>query len=366
MADKLNVGIIGTGNIAPAYITGCAPFDIIEVTACADINMESANAFATAHNLRALTVEDMLKDPDVHIIINLTIPKVHAQVSLQIIEAGKHVYSEKPLGVELAEGEKLLAVAQEAGLRVGCAPDTFLGGGGQTCRKLIEDGVIGEPIGATAFMTGHGPESWHPNPDFFYKFGAGPMFDMGPYYLTALVNLMGPIQKVSAITQISFAERIATSEARNGHKIPVEVPTHYSGTLQFARGAIGTMIMSFDVWRAQLPRIEIYGSEGTLSVPDPNTFGGPVSVYLPKEGEWREVELTHTANAQRGMGVADMAYGILHNRPHRASGDLALHVLELMQSFGESSDSGKTIEIKSKPAQPAPLPVGLAEGTLDT
>lgn len=366
MAETVKVGIIGTGNIAPQYIHGCRAFEILDVVACADLNMERAQAFADVYELTAMSVEDMLKSDDIQIIINLTIPNVHAKVSAEIIQAGKHVYSEKPLGVERTEGEKLLETAKNAGVLVGCAPDTFLGGGGQTCRKLIEDGAIGEPIGAVAFMMSHGPESWHPNPDFFYKFGAGPMFDMGPYYLTALVNLLGPIKTVSAMTRVSFPERIATSEALNGHKIGVEVPTHYSGTLGFASGPIATMVISFDVWQAQLPRIEIYGSEGTLSVPDPNTFGGPVRIWKPTDGQWRDVELTHSDTIGRGIGVADMAYSIMNGRTHRASGDLALHVLEVMQSFGESSERGQAVTIQSQPEQPKSLPVGLAEGMLDT
>lgn len=365
MAETVKVGIIGTGNIAPAYLYGCSKFPIVEVVACADIDMSKAAALADEHDLRAMSVEEMLADDEVQIVINLTIPRVHADVSMQVIEAGKHVHSEKPLGVEREEGKRILEAAKAKGVRVGCAPDTFLGGGLQTCRKLIDDGAIGEPIGATAFMTSHGPESWHPNPDFFYKFGAGPMFDMGPYYLTALVHLLGPVKRVSASTRASFPERTATSEALMGHKIAVEVPTHYSGSLDFASGPIGTMVMSFDVWKANLPRIEIYGSEGTLSVPDPNTFGGPVQVWKSGGSEWQDIELTHTADVQRGIGVADMAYAIQSGREHRASGDLAYHVLDLMQTFGESSDAGQAITIDTDLQRPSAIPTGLAEGTLD-
>ncbi len=364
---KLRVGIIGCGNIFPAYIKGCRVFKILEVVACADLLVDRAEARAKEFDIpKAETVEQLLADPDVDVVINLTIPVSHAEVSLKAIAAGKHIYSEKPLAITRADGKAIVDQGKAKGVRVGCAPDTFLGGGLQTCRKLIDDGVIGTPVAATAFMASRGPESWHPNPDFFYKVGGGPLFDMGPYYLTALVHLMGPVRRVTGSTRISFPERIATSQALNGHRIPVEIPTHIAGVLDFANGAVATLITSFDVWTHNLPRIEIYGSEGTLSVPDPNTFVGPVKVKLGGEKEWREVPLTHSDQVSRGIGVADMSYGFVYNRPHRASGDLAYHVLDLMHAFGDASDSGKHVMIESTCQQPAPLPVGLALGELDT
>jgi len=366
VVDQVKVGIIGTGNIAPRYVEWGRKFEILDVVACADIDMERAAAFAEKHDLKAMTVDDLLKDSEIEIVVNLTIPAVHAEVSMNILDAGKHPYSEKPLGVTRKEGELIVAKAKEKGLLVGCAPDTFLGGGLQTCRKLIEDGAIGKPVAATAFMTSHGPERWHPNPDFFYQFGGGPMFDMGPYYLTTLINLMGPIKSISAVTRKSFEKRIATSELQNGRELPVEVPTHYSGTLDFVKGGVATVVISFDVWRANLPRVEIYGSEGSLSVPDPNTFGGPVKLHRAGEDGWTDIELTHSENVQRGIGVADLAYGIRTGRPVRPSGELALHVLDAMQTFGESSDAGKTIDLTSTVEQPAPLPLGLLEGQLDS
>ncbi|MBN1285838.1 MAG: Gfo/Idh/MocA family oxidoreductase [Anaerolineae bacterium] len=362
---KVKVGIIGCGNIAPAYIKGCQAFSVLDLVACADIEMERAELLAAQYDLKPYTVAGLLTDPDIQIVINLTIPRAHAEVSLAVIEAGKHVHSEKPLATTRADGKKVVEAAKQAGVRVGCAPDTFLGGGGQTCRKLIEDGWIGEPVAATAFMMGHGPESWHPNPDFYYQQGGGPLFDMGPYYLTALVNLLGPVKRVGATTRMSFLERIATSEMHYGRHIPVEVATHTTAVLDFASGPVGTAILSFDIWAHNLPRIEIYGSEGTLSVPDPNTFRGPASVWRTDEREWREMPMTHNVNVGRGIGVADMAYGLLSGRAHRASGDLAYHVLEIMESFDEASSAGKYVEIESRPAQPAPLPLGLLPGTLD-
>lgn len=367
METKLRVGIIGCGNIFPAYVKGCRAFRILDVVACADVLVERAEARAQEFGIpKWSSVEALLADPEVDIVVNLTVPAAHAEVSLAAIAAGKHIHSEKPLAITRADGKAILDAAQARGVRVGGAPDTFLGGGLQTCRKLIDDGVIGVPVAATAFMASRGPESWHPNPDFFYKVGGGPLFDMGPYYLTALVHLLGPVRRVTGSTRISFPERVATSQALYGHRIPVEVPTHIAGVLDFAGGAVATLITSFDVWAHNLPRIEIYGLEGSLSVPDPNTFGGPVKVRLGGESEWRDVPLTHSADVARGIGVADMAYGVTYGRPHRASGELAYHVLDLMHAFGDASDTGQHILVASTCAQPAALPVGLPPGELDS
>ncbi|GAB4517769.1 MAG: Gfo/Idh/MocA family oxidoreductase [Anaerolineae bacterium] len=365
MDAQVKVGIIGAGNIAPAYIKGCRGFDILEVAAIADLDSTKAEARAEEFGLKAMSIAELLADPDIQIVINLTIPRAHAEVDLLILEAGKHVYSEKPLGVTREEGARVLEKAAQAGLRVGCAPDTFLGGGLQTVRKLLDDGAIGDPVAAMAFLTGRGPESWHPNPDFFYKFGGGPMLDMGPYYITALVVLLGAVRRVSALTRITFPERIATSPALHGHKIAVEVPTHYSGSLEFASGAIVTMVTSFDIYAANLPRIEIHGSAGSISVPDPNHFVGPVRLWTPDQREWCDVPLTHDDTVLRGIGVADMAYGIHFGRPHRASGDLAFHVLDVMQAFEESSAAGQAVTLQTQPERPAALPVGLAPRMLD-
>ena len=356
------VGIIGCGNISSAYINGCRAFDFLRLAGVADLRPEVAQAKATEHDLAcAGSVEELLADPDIDIVINLTVPNVHAAVSLAILAADKHVYSEKPLAVERADGRAVLDAAAARGLRVGCAPDTFLGGGLQTCRRLIDEGAIGEPVAATAFFLGHGPESWHPNPGFFYRAGAGPLFDMAPYYLTALVHLLGPVASVAALARISFAERVATSAARQGERLPVEVPTHVAGTLAMSAGPLATMITSFDVWGHSLPRIEIYGSEGSLSVPDPNTFGGPVRLLRPG-GEWADVSLSHSDAVRRGVGVADMALAIAEGRPHRAAGEMAYHVLDVMHSFYDSSAEGRTVAVASTCAQPAAMPSGAPEG----
>jgi predicted dehydrogenase len=364
---KTGIGIIGCGNISGIYFKAGQTFEILETVACADLMLDRAKAKAAEFNVpRACTVPELLADPKVEIVVNLTIPKAHAEVALAAIRAGKHVHGEKPLGVNRAEGAAIMKAAKAKKVRVGSAPDTFLGGGIQTCRKLIEDGWIGRPIGATAFMMCHGHETWHPDPDFYYQPGGGPMFDMGPYYLTALVFLMGPIARVTGSVKTTFPKRLITSQPKYGTVITVNTPTHLAGVMDFADGAVGTIITSFDVWGAQLPRIEIYGTEGSLSVPDPNGFGGTVKLFRPGYTEWREIPLSHGyAENSRGIGVADMAYALRSGRPHRASGELAFHVLDVMQSFRESSEKGRHIELASTCVQPAPLPMGLRAGALD-
>jgi predicted dehydrogenase len=362
---KVRIGVIGCGKISGAYLSAAAKFPILETAACSDINMEVAKAKGEEYGVpKVCTVDELLADPNIDIVVNLTIPAAHAEISLKTLAAGKCAYTEKPFAVVREDGLKVIETARQKGLRVGCAPDTFLGGGLQTCRKLIDDGWIGKPVGASAFMMGHGPEHWHENPEFFYKAGGGPLFDMGPYYLTALVNLLGPVQKVASSATISFPQRLITSKPKYGTLIDVEVPTHVNGILHFAGGAVGTITTSFDVWGSRLPRIEVYGTEGTLSVPDPNTFGGPVSVW--RAGEWKEVPLTHVYTENyRSIGAADMAYAMQSGRAHRASGDLAFHVLDIMQSLYDAAEKGATVTLSSTCERPAPLPMGLREGTLD-
>jgi predicted dehydrogenase len=360
------IGIIGCGNISGIYLKSDRVFDNLQVVACADVDPAKAQARAAEFNIEALSVEELLADPRIEIVVNLTIPAAHAEVATAALQAGKATYSEKPFALNRADGQQLLNLAQASGLRIGCAPDTFLGGGLQTCRKLVDDGVIGEPVAATAFMTTPGHERWHPNPEFYYQHGGGPMFDMGPYYLTALVMILGPVKAVTGMTRISFPERTITSEPKFGQKITVEVPTHVTGLLEFASGALGTIIQSFDVQAANLPRLEIYGSEGTLSLPDPNTFGGPVRVRLKNQSDWEDVPLTHIYQENsRGLGVADMAAAIRLGRPHRASGELAFHVLDIMQAIHEAAEQGRQITLTSQCERPALLPIGLQPGAVD-
>jgi len=364
--NPVKVGVIGCGNISGAYLGISKIFPMLDVAAVADIDMDRAREKAEEFDIaRACTVEELLADPEIKIIINLTIPVAHAEVGMAALEAGKCVYNEKPLAVSREDGKKMIDLAAAKGLLIGGAPDTFMGGGHQTCRKLIDDGWIGEPVAATAFMLCHGHESWHPDPEFYYKAGGGPMFDMGPYYLTAMVNMMGSVKRVTGLTRITFPERTITSEEKYGQKVVVDVPTHIAGVMDFANGAIGTIVTSFDVWGAQVPRIEVYGTEGSLSVPDPNGFGGTVMVKRGS-GEWKESPMSHGyLENSRSIGVADMACALQSGRKFRANGDLTYHVLDLMHAFHDASDTGKHVELESSCEQPEALPLGLLPGQIE-
>lgn len=355
---SINVGIIGCGNISSIYLQAPEKFPLLRIAACADLIPELAQAKARQYNVpKATTIEGVLTDPEIDLVLNLTVPLAHVEVGLAALAAGKAVYSEKPLGIKREEGKALLEAGMASHCLIGCAPDTFLGGGLQTCIKLINDGAIGEPIGATAFLLCHGHESWHPAPDFYYQPGGGPMFDMGPYYLTALIAMLGPVRRVTGSTRITFPERTITSQPKAGEVIKVQTPTHISGVLDFASGAIGTIITSFDVWSHQLPHIEVYGTEGTLIAPDPNSFGGPVFMCSAQAREWREVPHTHgfTENS-RGMGAADMAHAMRTGHTPRASGELAYHVLDIMEAIHDSSREERHITLSSTCERPAPLP----------
>ncbi len=365
---KIKVGVIGCGNISSIYLEMGQTFDSMEIVAVADLIIERTQRQAAKFHIPHACNDDpeLLADPEIEIVINLTTPDAHSEVAMMVVEAGKSVYNEKPLTIQRAEARQLLELAAQKGVRVGGAPDTFLGGGLQTCRKLIDDGWIGEPIAATAFMLCHGHESWHPAPEFYYQVGGGPMFDMGPYYVTALVSLLGPVQRVTGSTRITFPERTITSQPLFGKQFKVEVPTHIAGILDFANGAIATLVTSFDVWSAEVPRIEIYGTAGSLSVPDPNTFGGPVRIRRAGADQWSDVPLTHgyTKNS-RSLGVADLAYALQSGRPHRASGEMAYHVLDIMHAIHDSAREGKHVQMQSTCQRPAPLPLGLRDGQLD-
>ncbi len=356
---RTRVGIIGCGNISGIYLQNLTKtFRNIELAACADMVAERAEAKAAEHGITAMSVESLLADPSISIIVNLTIPKAHAAVTLAALEAGKHVYLEKPFAITREDGQAMLAKAREKGLRIGCAPDTFLGGGIQTVRKLLDDGWIGRPTGATAFMTCHGHESWHPDPEFYYEVGGGPLFDMGPYYLTALVNLLGPVASVAGHADATFPTRTITSEKKYGKVIDVEVPTHVTGLLRFVAGQSATVMTTFDVWHSTLPRIELYGSEGTLLVPDPNTFGGPVLLRRMGQADWTPMPLSHGfSDNSRGIGVADMARGIAAGTPHRADMALAYHVLDIMHGIHDAARLERTVAIASTCARPEALPI---------
>ena len=363
----MKVGLIGCGNISRAYLNNGASFNQMKIVACADLRPEAAEARASEFGIKAMSVEDLLADPEIDTILNLTTPLSHIEINLRAIKAGKNVHCEKPFGLDREGARQVAKLAAEKKLRVGCAPDTFLGGGHQTCRKLIDDGLIGRVVCGTAFMLCHGHESWHPAPAFYYQKGGGPLFDMGPYYLTALVNMLGPVKKVTAITTRSTDLRQGI-KVNVGKTFPVEIDTHVSALLEFVSGAVITLITSFDVWKhSGLKDIELHGTEGSLHVPDPNNFDGDIRLF--KAGltsDWAPVDNQFIYNGNmRGIGLADMAAGIAANRPHRCNGDLAFHVLDIMCAIGESAEKDAAVFIQSTCERPAPLPSGLTTGNLD-
>ncbi|MCC3379758.1 Gfo/Idh/MocA family protein [Paenibacillus farraposensis] len=347
---RMKAGIIGCGNISSTYLENLRNSPLIEVVAVADLLEERARARADEFNIENVyKVDELLRQPEIELVFNLTVPGSHALTDVAILEAGKHVYSEKPLAVSLEEGKRVLELSQAKNLRVGCAPDTFLGAGMQTARHAIQTGMIGQPVAATAFLMGRGPEWWHENPEFFYAAGGGPMFDMGPYYLTSLIHLLGPIRRISGSVGIQIPERYIHSGPKSGTPLQVETPTHLAGTLDFHNGAIATLITSFDIQGAsELPRIEIYGTKGTLNLPDPNFFNGDVKLRQP-EGENTELlkPLFECGKNERGIGACEMVRAIRGNKKHRANAELAYHVLEAMHAFQRSSLEGRHITLES-------------------
>ncbi|WP_339292930.1 Gfo/Idh/MocA family oxidoreductase [Paenibacillus sp. FSL W8-0187] len=347
---KMKAGIIGCGTISGVYFTNLENSPWVEVVACADLIPDNAKKKAEEFNIpNVYTVQEMLAQTDIEFIINLTIPASHANVDIASLEAGKHVYSEKPLAITLEEARRVLNMADQKGLRVGCAPDTFLGSGVQTAKAAIESGLIGRPVAATAFMMGSGPEAWHPNPEFFYASGGGPMMDMGPYYVSALVELLGPASRISASTGIQIPDRAIGSGPRQGQPITVQTPTHLAGTLDFENGAIATMITSFDIFGgSNLPWIEIYGTQGSLSLGDPNFFNSEVKLRKHGSDEWELLDPAFECGKnERGLGINDMIQSIHEQKDHRVSARLAYHVLEIMQSFQQSSLEGRHIVLQS-------------------
>ena len=379
--DKFRIGLIGCGVISDIYLKTCQRFDVLDVVACASLDDEQSRTKARQFGVPHVRKPDeLIRDPDVDCILNLTVPAVHAEISMAALEAGKHVYSEKPFATSITDGQEILDLAESKGLYVGNAPDTFLGGRLQTCRRLIDDGVIGEPTGIAAFVGTHGVERHHPNPDFYYQVGGGPLLDLGPYYLTALISLLGPVSRVCGMSKRTFDRRMIESQPRRGEFMNVEVDTHICGLLEFASGVIGPLMTSFDVWDSQLPRLEVYGEEGTICLPDPdpvdgpNIFGGDVYFktretarwnYRPRvrglDG-WDVAANSHAFNEDsRGLGLADMAYAVRNKRPNRASGEMAHHVCEVMSGILESGGSGQYCEIRSTCSKPQPLPADFPE-----
>ncbi|MCK2214531.1 Gfo/Idh/MocA family oxidoreductase [Actinomadura sp. ATCC 31491] len=353
----VGVALVGAGVISGQYLRNLTSFPDVRVLGVADLDTGRAAAVAREHGVPVSgPLEAVLGLPEVEIVVNLTVPVAHAAVALESLRAGKHVYGEKPFAMDPGEGAKIMAEAAALGLRVGGAPDTFLGAGLQSALHALRSGLIGEPVAVTAATQSLGPESWHPNPEFFYQPGGGPLFDLGPYYLTALVSLLGPVARVAASSRRARAERVVGSGPKAGQRFPVDVPTHVNALLDFPGTATAAATFSFDS-PVNRRLIEIIGTEGALSLPDPNTFEGPLLVRGPHDADWRELPVSGTT-ASRGIGVLDMARSLRAGTPHRASGELAYHVLDLMAAIAEAGERGEFRPIASTLTAPEPLPDG--------
>ncbi len=377
MSD-LGIGIIGCGNISTAYLTLAPMFRGIEMRAVADLNPEAAAAQAAEFNLRAQSVDELLSADDIDIVVNLTIPEAHFDVTRDILAAGKHAYSEKPLVLTLAQGKSLADLARKGGLRVGAAPDTFLGGAHQQARALIDAGEVGRIVGGTAHVMSHGMEHWHPNPDFFFQPGAGPMLDIGPYYVTNLIQLIGPVRRVAALTSAATPTRLITSEPRAGEEIAVNTPTNIHGLIEFHSGATVTITTSWDVWAHRHTNMELYGTEGSLFVPDPNFFGGQLGMSRREEIEdvtpWdhpfgidnHDLDSDTPQANYRAAGLADMAAAIATGRAHRCGLDLAVHATDVMTGMLTSGETGAFVDMSTTCERPAPLSPEQARALLKT
>lgn len=376
MAKKLGIGVIGCGNISATYF-GLAPlFRGIEMRACADIDTKVAKARAKEYKLRAATVDELLEADDIDIVVNLTIPAVHYEVSKAVLDAGKHVYSEKPFVLSVKEGLDLKKTAEKQGRRIGSAPDTFLGGAHQLARNLIDAGKLGRITSGTCHVMSHGMEHWHPNPDFFFQPGGGPILDLGPYYIANLIQLVGPVKQVAALATIPVKERTITSKPRFGQKIPVNTPTTIHALLEFENGAAVSFNASWDVWQHGHAPMELFGEEGTIYVPDPNFFGGDVRYTqrgdsVKKLPKWNHPFGVSNQKHAVGMlanyrtaGLADMANAIMEGRPHRCSMEVALHAIDVMTGILKSGESGKFVEMQTTCERPAALGVKEAKALL--
>jgi predicted dehydrogenase len=334
----VNVGVLGCGIIAHVYVEGALGLPSFRIVACADADEAAAAAFGERHGLRVATVDQLIADPEVDAILNLTPPAAHASLVAATLDAGKHAYTEKPLAISLEAGRALVRQADEAGLRLGCAPDTFLGAAYEAARQAIERGDIGEPIGATATMLTGGPEGWHPNADFFYRAGGGPLLDIGPYYLTAMISLLGPIACATGFASTPTVERVLETGPRAGERFGTEVPTHVASVLRFESGVLGSLTVSFEARGRYESSLVVHGTEGTLALPDANAFGGDVRLRR-RNGEWESLPYDAQPELEvRGIGLHDLVVAEREGRPHRASGELALHVLETMHAVLASAE----------------------------
>jgi predicted dehydrogenase len=376
MRKDHHIGIIGCGNISASYFSLAPLFKGLKIVACADLNMEAARARGAEFKVEVLTIDGLLASKDIDVVVNLTIPDAHYKVTKAILQAGKHAYSEKPLVLTLRQGEDLRAMAKAGGLRVGCAPDTFLGGAHQLARSIIDSGKIGRITSGTAHVLSPGMEMWHPNPDFFFLPGGGPILDLGPYYIANLINLIGPIDRVGALANMASPTRTITSKPRAGEVIPVRTPTNVHALLQFENGATITLSASWDVWAHRHANMELYGTEGTIIVPDPNFFGGKVEV-AGKDGEIHDVQMwdhplavnnqdhPHGAVANyRTAGLADMVAALAEGRDHRCSLERTLHGVDAMTSILKSAEEGRFIELSTTCTQPAAFGIDEAKALL--
>lgn len=358
MGDPHRIGVVGLGVISAAYLDTLGGSSAARITAVADLDASRAAAVAERlEGVAALSVEELLSSPDVDTVLNLTVPAAHAEIALGAIAHGKHVYGEKPLSAELEDAQAVLEAAAKATVGVGCAPDTVLGTGVQTARAAVEAGSVGRPLFASAVMVTPGHERWHPQPDLYYVPGGGPLLDMGPYYLSALIHLLGPVRAVIGASSRLRSERVIGSGPRAGERIPVEVDSHVSGVLEHAGGALTTLTTSFDGVATTAAPIEVHGETGTLTVPDPNHFDGEVRLLELGGTEWRALPpAAGYAGAARGVGLLDFvaADGL---RAPRASGELALHVLETMTALLRSSAEGRRVELSTSVERPAPVPL---------
>jgi predicted dehydrogenase len=355
----LRFGIIGVGKISEQYFAEFPKLPNLELVAVADLDQARAQAVAAEAGVEALTVDALLADDRIEAVLNLTIPAAHAEVGTRVLNAGKHLFAEKPLALATPEAAEMLRLADTRGLRVGSAPDTVLGTGVQTARRLLDDGAIGQPVGAAAHWGAPGHERWHPSPEFYYQPGGDPIFDMGPYYLTTLVTLFGPVARVSGAVARSDRRRVIATGPKQGAAIEVSVDTHINAILFHESGLASTVTMSFETWASRAPKIELFGTKGTLAVPDPNRFSDPVEIFTEADQEWKAVAPSGGyLDAGRGFGLADMARAIETGRPHRASGELAFHVLEIMEAVHLAGREQRVVEISSRAERPAAVPEG--------
>ena len=368
--EKIRLGVIGCGMVCDSYLQTLQRFDHVACAACADLEPERARRVAAEYGFgRACSVDELVRGDDTDLVLNLTIPATHAELNLAALEGGKHVYSEKPLGITLQEAQAVLRRAVDKGLRVGCAPDTFLAGGHQHCRHLIEQGAVGRLVAAFGAVAGHGPDAYHANPHFFYEKGAGPLLDQGVYVITALLPLFGRVKAVSARAQIGITDRTVRTEPRFGENIDVQTPTHLVCALEFEAGGLANLMISWEIWASKLPVMEVYGTEGTIRLPHWNFYEADFELYRqgPEGGAWHAIatERPYVGGSWRGLGVADMAAAILSGRPHRASGERANHVLEIMESLVHSAATDALVAITTPYTKPEPFTAGLATGEPD-